>query len=305
MNKKTFGKGHVFKEVHFMSLMALPIIHSDTGLSKYLQQIAKFPILSEKEEYDLAVKWHESQDLEAAHFLVTSHLRLVAKIAIKFSGYGLPVIDIISEGNLGLMHAVKKYNPYNGNRFSTYAIWWIKAYIQDYVLKSWSLVKMGTSATKKKLFYNLNRIKNKLSHSTQDGDTSQVDVIAKELNVDRKDVIEMNGMMSNSTISLNRQVYEDDDVELIEMLPDSSPNQEITLLENDDLRRKKALLTNAMQKLTPREQDIIGARMLQDKPATLDVLSQKYGISCERIRQIEAKAFGKLKLDVIQGHEAL
>ncbi|WP_039457544.1 RNA polymerase sigma factor RpoH [Candidatus Jidaibacter acanthamoebae] len=288
-----------------MSLMALPIIHSDTGLSKYLQQIAKFPILSEKEEYDLAVKWHESQDLEAAHFLVTSHLRLVAKIAIKFSGYGLPVIDIISEGNLGLMHAVKKYNPYNGNRFSTYAIWWIKAYIQDYVLKSWSLVKMGTSATKKKLFYNLNRIKNKLSHSTQDGDTSQVDVIAKELNVDRKDVIEMNGMMSNSTISLNRQVYEDDDVELIEMLPDSSPNQEITLLENDDLRRKKALLTNAMQKLTPREQDIIGARMLQDKPATLDVLSQKYGISCERIRQIEAKAFGKLKLDVIQGHEAL
>ncbi|MBA8667525.1 RNA polymerase sigma factor RpoH [Holosporaceae bacterium 'Namur'] len=288
-----------------MSLMALPIIHSDTGLSKYLQQIAKFPILSEKEEYDLAVKWHESQDLEAAHFLVTSHLRLVAKIAIKFSGYGLPVIDIISEGNLGLMHAVKKYNPYNGNRFSTYAIWWIKAYIQDYVLKSWSLVKMGTSATKKKLFYNLNRIKNKLSHSTQDRDTNQVDIIAKELNVDRKDVIEMNGMMSNSTISLNRQAYEDDDVELIEMLPDLSPNQEITLLENDDLRRKKALLTNAMQKLTPREQDIIGARMLQDKPATLDVLSQKYGISCERIRQIEAKAFGKLKSGVIQGHEAL
>ena len=287
-----------------MSLMALPIIHSDTGLSKYLQQIAKFPILSEKEEYDLAVKWHESQDLEAAHFLVTSHLRLVAKIAIKFSGYGLPVIDIISEGNLGLMHAVKKYNPYNGNRFSTYAIWWIKAYIQDYVLKSWSLVKMGTSATKKKLFYNLNRIKNKLSHSTQDKDTSQVDAIAKELNVDRKDVIEMNGMMSNSTISLNRQVY-DDDVELIEMLPDSSPNQEITLLENDDLKRKKALLTSAMQKLTPREQDIIGARMLQDKPATLDTLSKIYGISCERIRQIEAKAFDKLKLDVIQGHAAL
>ncbi|AIF80707.1 RNA polymerase factor sigma-32 [endosymbiont of Acanthamoeba sp. UWC8] len=288
-----------------MSLMALPIIHSDTGLSKYLQQIAKFPILSEQEEYDLAVKWHESQDLEAAHFLVTSHLRLVAKIAIKFSGYGLPVIDIISEGNLGLMHAVKKYTPYNGNRFSTYAIWWIKAYIQDYVLKSWSLVKMGTSATKKKLFYNLNRIKNKLSHSTQDKDTSQVDAIAKELNVDRKDVIEMNGMMSNSTISLNRQAYEDDDVELIEMLPDLSPNQEITLLENDDLRRKKALLTNAMQKLTPREQDIIGARMLQDKPATLDTLSKIYGISCERIRQIEAKAFDKLKLDVIQGHAAL
>lgn len=288
-----------------MSLMALPIIHSDTGLSKYLQQIAKFPILSEQEEYDLAVKWHESQDLEAAHFLVTSHLRLVAKIAIKFSGYGLPVIDIISEGNLGLMHAVKKYNPYNGNRFSTYAIWWIKAYIQDYVLKSWSLVKMGTSATKKKLFYNLNRIKNKLSHFSQGKETNQIDIIAKELNVDPKEVIEMNSMMTNSTVSLNKQAYEDDEIELIEMLPDSSPNQEVVLLENDDLKRKKALLSNAMQKLTPREQDIIEARMLQDKPATLDALSKIYGISCERIRQIEAKAFSKLKLDVTQGHAAL
>ncbi len=289
-----------------MSLMTLPIAHSDAGLSKYLQRIAKFPLLSEQEEHDLAIKWHETQDLEAAHSLITSHLRLVAKIALKFNGYGLPVVDIISEGNLGLMHAVKKFNPYNGNRFSTYAIWWIKAYIQDYVLKSWSLVKIGSSATKKKLFYNLNKIKNKLTNLTTDkSELNQAEAIAKELDVSSEDVIEMNNMMSNTEISLNSSVYEDNTTELMELIPDTSPNQEVTLLEDDDLSRKKNLLATAMHKLTLREQDIISARMLQEKPITLDVLSQKYGISCERVRQIEAKAFEKLKSEVIIGHHNL
>jgi RNA polymerase sigma-32 factor len=279
-----------------MSLMALPVIHSDAGLVRYLQEVNKFPLLTEEEEFALSTKWHENQDLKSAHTLITSHLRLVAKIALKFNGYGLPIVDIISEGNLGLMHAVRKFNPYHGNRFSTYAIWWIKAYIQDYILKSWSLVKIGTSAVKKKLFYNLNKMKNKISALTGEKDSQkQLEVIAETLDVSETEALDMNRMMSQNLLSLNTHVSDDDDTELGDFIADTSPNQEVILIEKDELAHRKALLINAMETLSEREKDIISMRMLNEKPTTLEVLSKKYGISCERIRQIEAKAFEKLK----------
>jgi len=277
-----------------MSIMSLPVIHSDAGLVRYLKEINKFPILTEKEEYELASKWKSISDLKAAHQLVTSHLRLVAKLALKYTGYGLPMVDIISEGNLGLMHAVKKFDPDNGNRFSTYAIWWIKAYIQDYILKSWSLVKIGTSAAKKKLFYNLNKIKKKLTHENKTSE-DHIELIANELDLSKDEVENMNNMLVQPTLSLNSHAYEDDNSELINLVADSNPNQEVSLIEKDDLNRKKNMLASAIETLNPREQDIVNARMLQEKPATLEALSEIHGISRERVRQIEAKAFNKLR----------
>jgi len=287
-----------------MHIATLPAIYSENGLAKYLQEIHKFPLLSEELETTLVLRWHEEGDLKAAHQLVTSHLRLVAKIALKFSGYGLPILDIISEGNLGLMKAVKKFNPKLGNRFSTYAMWWIKAYIQDYILKCWSTVKVGTSGAKKRLFYNLNKIKNKILSKGQSGDTmsnSQIENIARQLDVSKEEVADMNSLMQNQhRTSLNEHVYEDGNTELLDLVADPRPSQEVLLLEQDDLKRKRGMLSNALRTLSQRERDIIAERMLKEKPTTLDVLSSKYGVSAERIRQIEKRAFDKLKFAVVE-----
>jgi RNA polymerase sigma-32 factor len=277
-----------------MALTSLPVIHSDSGLVRYLQQINQFPILSEQEEYSLARKWHINQDLEAAHVLITSHLRLVAKLALKFNGYGLPMTDIISEGNLGLMHALKKFNPESGNRFSTYAMWWIKAYIQDYILKSWSAVKVGTSAVKKKLFYNLNKVRGKLA-SNKNNDVDSAQMIADELDVSAQEVRDMQNVLSSPQLSLNQAAYDEDDSEMIELVADPNPNQEVLLLEYDDYSKKRRKLKDAIHSLSEREQEIINSRVLAEKPATLEVLSNKFGVSCERIRQIEEKALNKIK----------
>lgn len=280
-----------------MALTSLPAIHSDSGLVRYLQQINEFPILSEQEEYSLARKWHIQQDLKAAHVLITSHLRLVAKLALKFNGYGLPITDIISEGNLGLMHALKKFNPESGNRFSTYAIWWIKAYIQDYILKSWSAVKVGTSAVKKKLFYNLNKVRGKLA-SIKNDNVDTVQVIADELDVSAQEVQAMQNVLASPQLSLNQSICDEDDSEMIELVADPNPNQEVLLLEYDDYSKKRQKLKKAIHSLSEREQEIINSRVLAEKPATLEVLSNKFGVSCERIRQIEEKALNKIKTHV-------
>lgn len=277
-----------------MSYVALPCLSAEIGLARYLQEISKFPILSEIQERECAMRWADLGDIAAAHTLVTSHLRLVAKTAMKFTGYGLPVVDIISEGNLGLMHAVKKYDLQSGNRFATYAIWWIKAYIQDYVLKSWSVVKMGTSSAKKKLFYNLRKIKEKLSQDELTANET-IQKISDELNVSVQEVEDMETMMSSSQLSLNNQSHYEGDEEVGDTIADPSPCHDLMIIENQDYSLKRDKLRNAMQELSERERDIISSRMLEEKPITLDSLSIKYGVSCERIRQIESRAFEKLK----------
>ncbi|MDF3046890.1 MAG: polymerase factor sigma-32 [Candidatus Midichloriaceae bacterium] len=277
-----------------MSVSMLPVLSQETGLHKYLEEIKKFPILSEEEEFELAQRWCDTKDLSAAHILVTSHLRLVAKIAMQFRGYGLPIADIISEGNIGLMTAVKKFNPGLGHRLSTYAMWWIKATIQDYILKSWSLVKMGTSSAQKKLFFNLRKIKSRLLQANN-GQVlaNEVDVIAKELDVSKNDVVEMSSRFENYEDSLNVSNY-GDDVEAIDLVVEPSDNQEVILLESDDYNYKKNKLNNALAKLNEREREVITERRLRDKPLKLEDLSKKFSVSSERIRQIEERAMQKL-----------
>jgi RNA polymerase sigma-32 factor len=279
--------------------MTLPVLSADSSLSAYIERVSRFPYLSQEEEYMLAKRWSETGDIDAAQKLVTSHLRLVVKIASSFRGYGLPVMDIISEGNLGLMQAIKKFDPEKGFRLSTYAIWWIKASIQEHILKSWSLVKIGTTAAQKKLFFNLRRLKGQLSKLDNNAlAPDDVKTIANTLDVSEHDVVEMNSRLSFNDQSLNMPLHhndEGDSGEMIDMLPEESQSQELDLVEHDDYAHKKQLFTGAWKKLNPREQHILTQRRLQEPVSTLEDLSQELGISRERVRQIEARAIEKLQ----------
>ena len=275
------------------------------GLSVYLAQIKKFPMLDAEEEYMLAKNWKEHGNLQSAHKLVTSHLRLVAKIAMGYRGYGLPVNELISEGNIGLMQAVKKFDPDKGFRLATYAMWWIKAAIQEYVLRSWSLVKMGTTTAQKKLFFNLKKLKNQIAPG-QEGDlkNEQVEEISKRLDVDGKEVINMNRRMMGQEKSLNDPIKKGESDEWQDWLVDESLDQELIISQKQEYNDKKNLLDNAMKILDQRETEIIKARRLSESPATLDELSKKFKISRERIRQIETKAFEKLQKSMINASKS-
>lgn len=287
-----------------MTNLSLPVL-SDSGLSRYLEEIRKFPMLDEQEEYMLAKAWVDRGDVEAAHKLVTSHLRLAAKIAMGYRGYGLALADLISEGNVGLMQAVKKFEPDRGFRLSTYAMWWIKAAIQEFVLRSWSLVKMGTTAAQKKLFFNLRQTKNRiLTASNKSLTPEQVKQIADELAVPELDVVEMEQRMSGSDRSLNSAISADNESEWMDYLEDQSESHETVIAENEDLERRKLMLTNSMKKLNERERDIVNQRLLKDNPTTLEELSQKYNISRERVRQIESRALEKLQKDMLSAYAA-
>ena len=275
------------------------------GLSVYLAQIKKFPMLDAEEEYMLAKNWRENGNLKSAHKLVTSHLRLVAKIAMGYRGYGLPVNELISEGNLGLMQAVKKFDPDKGFRLATYAMWWIKAAIQEYVLRSWSLVKMGTTTAQKKLFFNLKKIKNQIAPD-QEGDLKdeQVKEISKRLDVDSNEVINMNRRMMGQEKSLNDPIKHGEVDEWQDWLVDDNLDQELLISQKQEYNDKKELLKTAMTILNEREREIIEARRLNENPLTLEELSKKYKISRERIRQIETKAFEKLQKSMINASKS-
>jgi len=266
------------------------------NLTRYLQEIRKFPMLSAEEELELSRRWRDNQDMEAAHKLVTSHLRLVAKIAMGYRGYGLPVGELISEGNVGMMQAVKRFDPDRGFRLATYAMWWIRAAIQEYILHSWSLVKMGTTAAQKKLFFNLRRLKGQMQ-AIDDGDLKpeQVAKIAHALDVPEQDVISMNRRLSAPDHSLNAPVRSDSEGEWQDWLVDDTESQESAIAEREELSGRKALLNSALKTLNERERHILIERRLKDNPTTLEDLSQQYGISRERVRQIEVRAFEKLQ----------
>ena len=279
--------------------MQLPILSLEGNLSIYLQEIKKFPILTAEEEYMLAKRYKEHGDTEAAHKLVTSHLRLVAKIAMGYRGYGLPVTDLISEGNVGIMQAVKKFDPERGFRLATYAMWWIRAQIQEYVLHSWSLVKIGTTAAQKKLFFNLKKLKNQLS-SIDSGNLSPENAreIASRLNVKEAEVLDMDNRLFSGDQSLNVQVGEEGDTEWQDMLVDSNDTQDNILANSNELSFRKKIFEQAIEVLNDREKEIITLRRLKDKPVKLEELSKKFNISRERVRQIEEKAFEKLQKQV-------
>ena len=279
--------------------MQLPVLSSEGNLSIYLQEIKKFPILTAEEEYMLAKRYKEHGDTEAAHKLVTSHLRLVAKIAMGYRGYGLPVTDLISEGNVGIMQAVKKFDPERGFRLATYAMWWIRAQIQEYVLHSWSLVKIGTTAAQKKLFFNLRKLKNQLS-SIDSGNLSPENAreIASRLNVKEAEVLDMDNRLFSGDQSLNVQVGEEGDTEWQDMLVDSNDTQDNILANSNELSFRKKIFEQALEVLNDREKEIISLRKLKDKPVKLEELSKKFNISRERVRQIEEKAFEKLQKQV-------
>ena len=273
----------------------LPILSGEGGLSDYLIQIKKFPMLEREEEYMLAKNWRNRGDIKSAEKLVTSHLRLVAKIAMGYRGYGLPIGEMISEGSVGLMQAVKKFDPEKGFRLATYAMWWIKAGIQEYILRSWSLVKMGTTTAQKKLFFNLKKLKNKIAPRS-DGDLKDEHVteIANRLAVKKDEVISMNRRLSGQELSLNAPVGEDGD-EWQDWLADKSMDQELSFAHNEEMKQRKDLLENSLEILNQREREILNYRRLVDQPITLEKLSRKYKISRERIRQIENKAFEKIQ----------
>ena len=275
------------------------------GLSIYLAQIKKFPMLDAEEEYMLAKNWRESGNLKSAHKLVTSHLRLVAKIAMGYRGYGLPVNELISEGNIGLMQAVKKFDPEKGFRLATYAMWWIKASIQEYVLRSWSLVKMGTTTAQKKLFFNLKKLKNKIAPE-QEGDLrpEHVQEISRRLNVNSTEVVNMNRRLMGHEKSLNDPIKAGETDEWQDWSVADSLDQELIVSQKQEYDDKKHLLYNSIKILNEREKEIIEARRLSENPKTLEVLSKKYKISRERIRQIETKAFEKLQKAMINSHES-
>ena len=279
--------------------MRLPVLSSEGNLSIYLQEIKKFPILTAEEEYMLAKRYKEHGDTEAAHKLVTSHLRLVAKIAMGYRGYGLPVTDLISEGNVGIMQAVKKFDPERGFRLATYAMWWIRAQIQEYVLHSWSLVKIGTTAAQKKLFFNLKKLKNQLS-SIEAGNLSPENAreIASRLNVKEAEVLDMDNRLFSGDQSLNVQVGEEGDTEWQDMLVDSNDTQDNILANSNELSFRKKIFEQALEVLNEREKEIITLRKLKEKPVKLEELSKKFNISRERVRQIEEKAFEKLQKQV-------
>ena len=274
----------------------LPAIASEGSLSSYLEKIKKFPLLSVEEEYMLAKSWQDRGDVKSAQKLVTSHLRLVAKIAMGYRGYGLPVSELVSEGNIGLMQAVKKFDPERGFRLATYAMWWIKASIQEYVLRSWSLVKMGTTTAQKKLFFNLKKIKNQLSAaSSGDLKPEHISEISKRLNVKKEEVVSMNRRLHGKEKSLNDPLKDEDSSEWQDWLVDTSLDQEIKFSQNQELNARKKLMNDSMSILNKREKEILVARRLSEEDYTLEDLSKKYKISRERIRQIETKAFEKLQ----------
>jgi RNA polymerase sigma-32 factor len=279
-----------------MSSRGLPSLQGEGGLSRYLTEIRKFPLLEPEEEYMLAKRWKEHEDPEAARKLVTSHLRLVAKIAMGYRGYGLPVSEIVAEGNVGLMQAVKRFEPDKGFRLATYAMWWIRASIQEYILRSWSLVKMGTTAAQKKLFFNLRKAKTKIE-AIEEGDMTpeHVATIADQLGVTEREVVDMNRRLSGPDASLNAPLKSESESEWQDWLADDTADQETRMAEREEMGERHALLTGALGELTEREREIIQARRLQDDPATLEELSQKYGVSRERVRQIEVRAFEKLQ----------
>ena len=273
----------------------LPALSNEGGLSVYLAQIKKFPMLAAEEEYMLAKNWKTTGNLKSAEKLVTSHLRLVAKIAMGYRGYGLPVNEMISEGNVGLMQAVKKFKPEKGFRLATYAMWWIKASIQEYILRSWSLVKIGTTTAQKKLFFNLKKIKNQISPKSEgDLKDKHVSEIAEKLNVKKEEVVSMNRRLSGKEHSLNAQIGEDGD-EWQDWLIDKEMDQELKFAQKEEMDQRKDLLKDSIQILNDREKEILYARRLNDTPTTLENLSKKYKISRERIRQIENKAFEKVQ----------
>ena len=276
--------------------LTVPAITPESNLARYLQDIRKFPMLEPEEEFMLAKSWREHEDADAAERLVTSHLRLVAKIAMGYRGYGLPVAELISEGNVGLMQAVKRFDPDRGFRLATYAMWWIRASIQEYILHSWSLVKMGTTAAQKKLFFNLRKLKSQLSE-IDEGDLSPESVakIATALAVSEADVISMNRRMAAPDNSLNAPLKADGDGEWQDWLVDDSKSQEILLAEHEELSNRRGMLVSAMKVLNARERHILNERRLKDDPTTLEELSKEYGISRERVRQIEVRAFEKLQ----------
>jgi RNA polymerase sigma-32 factor len=279
-----------------MASVQVPALSPESGLKRYLQQIQRFPLLEADEEYMLGKRWKEHEDTEAAQKLVTSHLRLVAKIAFGYRGYGLSLAEIISEGNIGLMQAVKKFEPDKGFRLSTYAMWWIRASIQEYVLKSWSLVKMGTSATQKRLFFNLKKIKARLGAYEDSALTpEQLSEISAELNVPEKDITAMNARMIGGDHSLNRKIGHESEDEWINLLADDEMTQESALAEIQESNIRHEALGEAMQQLNDRERDIIAKRKLAEPAMTLEELSQIYGVSRERIRQIETRAMQKLQ----------
>jgi RNA polymerase sigma-32 factor len=282
------------------SSMAVPMV-TEGNLSRYLQEIRKFPMLSPEEELALARRWKEQGDERAAHKLVTSHLRLVAKIAMGYRGYGLPVSELISEGNVGMMQAVKRFDPERGFRLATYAMWWIRAAIQEYILHSWSLVKMGTTAAQKKLFFNLRRLKAQMS-ALEDGDLKdeQVAKIAHALAVPEQDVINMNRRLASSDQSLNAPVRIDSEGEWQDWLVDEGESQEDALAEREDMSNRRDMLSTALKTLNERERHILIERRLKEEPTTLEELSQQYGISRERVRQIEVRAFEKLQKSMKQ-----
>jgi RNA polymerase sigma-32 factor len=286
-------------------MTSLPVVPVEgSGLSRYLAEIRRFPMLEQEEEYVLAKAWREHGDVDSAHRLVTSHLRLVAKIAMGYRGYGLPMNEIISEGNVGLMQAVKRFDPERGFRLATYAMWWIRAAIQEYILHSWSLVKMGTTAAQKKLFFNLRRLKSQMQ-AIDDGDLSPEHVrqIADHLQVTEQDVVDMNRRLDGPDHSLNASLRAESETEWQDWLVDETQSQEQTLADEDELDHRRSLLGRAMHVLNDRERHILTERRLKDEPLTLEELSQHYGISRERVRQIEVRAFEKLQR-AVKGYEA-
>ena len=268
----------------------------DTGLSRYLEEAKKFPMLTLDREQELAIAWRDHRDEDALRQLIGSHMRLVVKSARSFSGYGLPITDLIAEGNVGLMQAAQKFDPDRGFRFSTYAIWWIRAQIQEHILHNWSLVKMGTTAAQKKLFFNLRRLKSQMEELGQ-GDLSPetVEAIATELDVPATEVVEMNRRLTSGDSSLNATVGGESETDWLEMLMDNRPNQEMVIAEADELGLRRRLLHDALQQLNERERHILVERRLKDDPSTLETLSQHYEVSRERVRQIEVRAFEKLQ----------
>ncbi|MGH7028986.1 MAG: RNA polymerase sigma factor RpoH [Stellaceae bacterium] len=279
-----------------MATLSVPSISAEGNLTRYLQEIRKFPMLEPEEEYMLAKSWKEHEDSQAAHRLVTSHLRLVAKIAMGYRGYGLPLSELISEGNVGMMQAVKRFDPDRGFRLATYAMWWIRAAIQEYILHSWSLVKMGTTAAQKKLFFNLRKLKGQLQ-AMEEGDLSpeHLKKIATELDVPEADVVSMNRRLASPDHSLNAPLRSDGEGEWQDWLVDESESQESLLADRQELGLRRDLLEKAMTHLNERERHILTERRLRENPMTLEDLSQQYGISRERVRQIEVRAFEKLQ----------
>lgn len=285
-------------------MASLPSVAASGGLARYLEEIRRFPMLEPQEEYMLAKRWQEHEDTEAAQKLVTSHLRLVARIAMGYRGYGLPISEVVSEGNVGLMQAVKRFDPDKGFRLATYAMWWIKAAIQEYILRSWSLVKMGTTAAQKKLFFNLRKLKGQLQ-ALEEGDLrpDQVTTIATKLDVPEEDVISMNRRLAGDT-SLNAPLRADSESgEWQDWLVDNEPDQETELVEREEMGNRHNYLVEAIDTLTPREKRIFEARRLAEDPLTLEELSSEFGVSRERIRQIEVRAFEKVQKAVKKAAE--